>query len=109
MSLRRDKVRSPGHGRYEARASRLTTGPSGSPVMCKAAHTAPVTPVMILGTTGGLMISVRILAVALLGIILGGQPLTAQSLARYRTYALESSVVSVVKSSGAREADLKTL
>jgi hypothetical protein len=55
------------------------------------------------------MISVRILAVASLGITLGGQPLTAQSLSRYRTYALESSVVSVVKSSGAREADLKTL
>ena len=55
------------------------------------------------------MISVRILAVASLGITLGGQPLTAQSLSRYRTYALESSVVSVAKTSGARETDLKTL
>jgi hypothetical protein len=44
------------------------------------------------------MINVRILAVASLGITPGGQPLTAQTLSRYRTYALESSVVSVVKS-----------
>jgi hypothetical protein len=55
------------------------------------------------------MTTVRSLAVALLGVILGGQPLTAQTLSGYRTYALESSVASVVKSSGAREADLKTL
>lgn len=55
------------------------------------------------------MIRVRILAVASLGITLGGQILTAQSLSRYRTYALESNIVSVVKTSGARETDLKTL
>src|SRR4029453_9390045 len=33
----------------------------------------------------------------------------AQSLSRYRAYALESSLTSIVKASGAREADLKTL
>jgi hypothetical protein len=55
------------------------------------------------------MTIVRILAVASLGVILGGQPLTAQSLSGYRTHVLESSVASVVKSSGAHEADLKTL
>jgi hypothetical protein len=64
---------------------------------------------MIVGPTGGFMMSVRILAVASLAITLGGQPLTAQSLSRYRTYALESSVASIVKTSGAAEGDLKTL
>ena len=55
------------------------------------------------------MITVRILAVASLGITLGGQPLAAQSLSRYRMYALESTVASVVKASGAVEGELKTL
>ena len=55
------------------------------------------------------MTAVRILAVGSPGVILGGQPLTAQTLSGYRTDALESSVASVLKSSGAREADLKML
>lgn len=55
------------------------------------------------------MTTVRVLAIASLGVVLGGQPLFAQSLSRYREYTLESSLASVVKTSGAREADLKTL
>lgn len=55
------------------------------------------------------MSTVRVLTIASLGVVLGGQPLFAQSLSRYREYALESSRASVVKISGAREADLKTL
>ena len=55
------------------------------------------------------MITARMLALVSLGISLGSQPLTAQSLSRYRTYALESTVASVLKTSGAVEGDLKTL
>lgn len=55
------------------------------------------------------MITVRVLAIASLGVVLGGQPLFAQSLSRYREYTLGSSLASVVRTSGAREADLKTL
>jgi hypothetical protein len=55
------------------------------------------------------MITVRVLAIASLGVVLGGQPLSAQSLSRYREFTLESSLASVLKTSGAREADLKTL
>lgn len=55
------------------------------------------------------MTTVRVLAIASLGVVLGTEPLFAQSLSRYRAYALESSLASIVKTSGAREADLKTL
>ena len=42
-------------------------------------------------------------------IALTGQPIFAQDLTRYRVYALESSLDSVVSASGARAADAKTL
>jgi hypothetical protein len=42
-------------------------------------------------------------------IVLNAQPLVAQELSRYRDFALESSVAEIVKTSGARESDLKTL
>jgi hypothetical protein len=41
--------------------------------------------------------------------MLSGPPAVAQSLSSYRGYALESSLASIVETSGAREADLKTL
>jgi hypothetical protein len=44
-----------------------------------------------------------------IGLVLGAQPAFAQDIARYRTYALDSSVDSVVVASGARAADAKTL
>jgi hypothetical protein len=43
------------------------------------------------------------------GLILGGQLAFAQDMSRYRAYALESSLDSVVAASGARAADAKTL
>jgi hypothetical protein len=43
------------------------------------------------------------------GLILGGQLAFAQDMSRYRAYALESSLQSVVATSGARAADAKTL
>lgn len=48
---------------------------------------------------------VRVVAVASLGVVLGGQSLSAQTQTpfRYREFALESSVASIVKISGARE------
>ena len=52
---------------------------------------------------------VRALAIVSLGIVLAGQPLFSQSLSRYRTYTLESSLAAILKSSGARQTDLKTL
>jgi hypothetical protein len=55
------------------------------------------------------MATVRVLLIASLGVVLAGQPLFAQSLSRYRGYTLESSLDSIVKTSGSREADLKTL
>jgi hypothetical protein len=45
----------------------------------------------------------------LLGVVVSAGPAATQSLSSYRAYALESSLASVVKSSGARQADLKTL
>jgi hypothetical protein len=42
-------------------------------------------------------------------LLISGQTAFAQDLARYRAYALESSVDSVVATSGARSADTKTL
>ncbi len=55
------------------------------------------------------MIGVRIVAVASLGFVLGSQSLFAQTPFRYREYALESSVSSVVQISGARENETRML
>ena len=55
------------------------------------------------------MTGVRILAIVSLGVMLSAGPAVAQSLSSYRAYALESSLASIVKSTGARQADLKTL
>ena len=54
------------------------------------------------------MNSTRPIVIAV-GLILGGQLAVAQDVSRYRAYALESSVDSVVAASGARAADAKTL
>jgi len=54
------------------------------------------------------MNSTRPIVIAL-GLILGGQLTFAQDMSRYRAYALESSLDSVVAASGARAADAKTL
>jgi hypothetical protein len=55
------------------------------------------------------MTSVRMVAIASLGVACAGQPVFAQSLSQYREYALESTVASVLGNSGARETDTKTL
>jgi hypothetical protein len=55
------------------------------------------------------MINVRVVTIASLGFVLGGQPLVAQSPFQYREYALESSVAAVVKISNTRDNDAKTL
>jgi hypothetical protein len=55
------------------------------------------------------MTIVRILTLVSLGVVFSTPNVVAQSLSRYRAYALESSPTSIVKASGAREADLKTL
>ena len=55
------------------------------------------------------MTAVRVLAIVSLGVVLSAPPVVGQSLFRYRGYALESSLASIVKTSGAREADLQTL
>jgi hypothetical protein len=43
------------------------------------------------------------------GLVLGGQLAFAQDVSRYRAYALESSLDSVVAATGARAVDAKTL
>jgi hypothetical protein len=55
------------------------------------------------------MLNVRVAAIASLGILLGGQTAIAESPYQYRQYALESSLASVLKISGTRAADAKTL
>ena len=55
------------------------------------------------------MTSVRVSAVAFLVFVLSGQLLVAESPFRYREYTLESSVASVLKISGQRESETKTL
>ena len=55
------------------------------------------------------MTIVRVLTLVSLGVVCITPNVVAQSLSRYRSYALESSLTSIVKASGAREADLKTL
>jgi hypothetical protein len=54
------------------------------------------------------MTSLRALALASTAVVVGAQPLFAQGLSHYRTYALESSVASVIAISGGREADTRT-
>jgi hypothetical protein len=54
------------------------------------------------------MNSTRPLVIAV-GLILSGQLAFAQDVSRYRAYALESSLESVIAASGARAADAKTL
>ena len=55
------------------------------------------------------MTNVRVSAVAFLAFVLSGQLLVAESPFRYREYALESSVAAVLKISGQRESETKTL
>ena len=55
------------------------------------------------------MTVVRILAMVSLGVVLSAGLGVAQSLSSYRVYTLESSLASIVKTSGARQADLTTL
>lgn len=55
------------------------------------------------------MTSARAVTVACVTLVVGIQPLVAQELSRYRTYALDSSVASVVETSGARPSDIRTL
>ena len=54
------------------------------------------------------MNSMRLLVIAV-SLILSGQMASAQDMSRYRVYALESSLDSVIAASGARSADAKTL
>ena len=54
------------------------------------------------------MNSTRRLVIAA-SLILSGQMASAQDMARYRAYALESNVASVIAASGARSADAKTI
>lgn len=55
------------------------------------------------------MTSIRVIAVASLGVLLCGQQLLAQTPFQYREYALGSSVASAVKISNTREDAIKTL
>jgi hypothetical protein len=55
------------------------------------------------------MIGVRLVALVSFGFAVGGQALVAQAPLHYREYALESSVASVVKTSGARDYERRTL
>jgi hypothetical protein len=55
------------------------------------------------------MINMRVAAIAALGFVLGGQPVAAQATFKYREYALQSHVASVVTISAARATDIKTL
>jgi hypothetical protein len=55
------------------------------------------------------MMTARILTIASLGIVLGAPPVVAQSLSRYRAYTLESGLASIVKASGSKVGDLRTL
>nr|AHZ45548.1 hypothetical protein [uncultured bacterium] len=55
------------------------------------------------------MTSIRVIAAASLGVLLGGQSLAAQTPFQYREYALGSSVASVVKISKTRADGTRTL
>ena len=54
------------------------------------------------------MTSARAVTIASVAFVVGAHPLVAQDLSRYRAYALESSVASVVAASGARPSDIRT-
>ena len=54
------------------------------------------------------MPSLRAVALTSMALVVGVSPLCAQDLTRYRAYALESSVASVVALSGVRQADTRT-
>jgi hypothetical protein len=60
-------------------------------------------------TLESIMNSARTLAVVAVGFIVSGYPASAQDLSRYRAYALESSLDSVIAASGARVGDAKSL
>ena len=47
--------------------------------------------------------------VIVVGVILSGHIVSAQDMSRYRAYALDSSIESVIAASGARSSDVKTL
>lgn len=53
------------------------------------------------------MIRPRLIAVACCAVVLAPLPLAAQDLTRYRDYTLESTVASVMATSGSKDADLK--
>jgi hypothetical protein len=55
------------------------------------------------------MNSLRALVAVAVGIVLTGQPGSAQDLSRYRAYILESSLETVLTASGARRTDTKNL
>ena len=55
------------------------------------------------------MISARMLAVVVFGVVLSGPALDAQDLSRYRDFELGSNVSSVVTMSGARAAEVKVV
>jgi hypothetical protein len=54
------------------------------------------------------MTGLRANALIFIALVLSAQPAVAQQLSRYREYVLGSSVASVIKLSGAQEADAKT-
>ena len=53
--------------------------------------------------------SVRVFVLVAIGVVLAADSVAAQSLTRYRAYALGSSVPVILESSGADKADLKTV
>lgn len=78
--------------------------------LCKAVQTSAAIPATMIEKTQEVsMTAVRILAIASLGVVLGSAPVFAQSLSHYREYTLESSLASVMKTSGAGNADVKTV
>jgi hypothetical protein len=60
-------------------------------------------------TQESFMNSAHVLIVVAVGVAFSGYPASAQDLTRYRAYALESSLDSVITASGARIADAKNL
>jgi hypothetical protein len=87
-----------------------TAGRARGRSLCKSAQTPAAGPATIVEQIQeDSMITVRVLALASLGAALAAQPVSGQSLSRYRAYSLGSTVTSVVTTSGARASDLKTL
>jgi hypothetical protein len=52
---------------------------------------------------------IGVVGMAVLGVVLGAQPASAQDVSRYRAYVLESSLESVMAESGGHAADVKTV